>query len=94
MIIAWFKGLGVTARLGVVLTILALVVIAVSTINHFTDSAFQSAEDTGAANVRAVVAEEGMSNAQIANEAANEVRSDPVVRHTDCLRDSRTPENC
>jgi hypothetical protein len=92
--IDWFKGLNMVAKLSVVLTALALVGIAVATVNHFVDVAFQSAEETGAANVRAIVAEEGMSNVKNANEAAAEVRSDPVVRHTDCVRDSRTPENC
>jgi len=92
--IAWFKGLDVVAKFGVVLTTLALAAIAVTTINHFVDNAFQSAEETGAANVRVIVAEEGMSNVKNANEAAAEVKRDPVLRHTDCVRDSRTPENC
>jgi hypothetical protein len=92
--IDWFKGLNMVAKLGVVLMALALVGIAVATVNHFVDVAFQSAEETGAANVRAIVAEEGMSNVKNANEAAAEVRSDPVVRNADCVRDSRTPENC
>lgn len=92
--IDWFKGLNMVAKLSVVLTALALVAIAVATVNHFVDVAFQSAEETGAANVRAIVAEEGMSNVKNANEAAAEVRSDPVVRNADCVRDSRTPENC
>jgi riboflavin synthase len=92
--IDWFKGLNMVAKLSVVLTALALVAIAVATINHFIDVAFQSAEETGAANVRVIVAEEGMSNVKNANEAAAEVKRDPVLRHTDCVRDSRTPENC
>jgi hypothetical protein len=92
--IDWFKGLNMVAKLSVVLTALALVAIAVATVNHFVDVAFQSAKEAGAANVRAIVAEEGMSNVKNANEAAAEVRSDPVVRNADCVRDSRTPENC
>ncbi len=91
---AWFKGLGVAAKLGVVAMLLGVVAIAVLTVNHFTDRAFESAEETGAANVRVIVAEKGMSNVENANEAAAEVKRDPVVRNADCLRDSRTPENC
>ncbi len=91
---AWFKGLDLAAKLGIGLIILAVVAVAVLTINHFTNRAFDAAEETGAANVRVIVAEEGMSNVENANEAAAEVKRDPFVRNADCLRDSRTPENC
>lgn len=90
----WFKGLDLIAKLGVGLMILAVIAVAIVTINHFTDRAFEAAEETGAANVRVIVAEKGMSNVENANEAAAEVKHDPVVRNADCLRDSRTPENC
>lgn len=90
----WFKQLDIAAKLGIGLMILAVVAVAIVTINHFTTSAFDAAEETGAANVRVIVAEEGMSNVENANEAAAEVKRDPVVRNADCLRDSRTPENC
>lgn len=90
----WFKGLDLAAKLGIGLMILAVVAVAIVAINHFTDSAFDAAEESGAANVRVEVAEKGLSNVENANEAAAEVRRDPVLRNADCLRDSRTPENC
>lgn len=91
---AWFKGLDWMAKAGVGLMVLAVVAVAIVTVNHFTDSAFEAAEETGAANVRVIVAEKGMSNVENANKAAAEVKRDAVVRNADCVRDSRTPENC
>lgn len=90
----WFKGLDLSAKLGVGLMIVAAIAVAILTINHFTDRAFDASEDKGAANVRVIVAEKGMSNVENANKAAAEVSRDPVVRNADCVRDSRTPENC
>lgn len=90
----WFKGLDLVNKLSVGLILFGLFMVAIVTVNHFTDRAFESAKETGAANVRVIVAEEGMSNVEDANEAAAEVKRDPVVRNADCLRDSRTPESC
>ena len=91
---AMFKQLDLPVKLGLALLVGIIIAALVVAINHFTDRAFDASEDKGAANVRVIVAEKGMSNVENANKAAAEVSRDPVVRNADCVRDSRTPENC
>lgn len=89
-----FKQLDLFGKLGIGLLVFVVIAALVMAANHFTDRAFEGAENTGATQVRAEVAEKGMVNVETANKAAAAVAADPVVRNADCLRDSRTPENC
>lgn len=90
----WIKGLDLAGKLGIGFIILVFIAALFVAVKTFVSGAFDASEEKGAATVRAEVAEKGMSNVETANEAAAKVRSDPVVRNADCLRDSRTPENC
>lgn len=91
---AAFKSLDIAVKAGIIFLLVLFVAGMVIAANHFIDGAFVASEQKGAATVRVEVAEKGMMNVQNANAAAAEVAADPVVRNADCLRDSRTPENC
>ncbi len=91
---AWTKGLDLAGKLGVGLVAFVLIAALFVAVKTFVSGAFEASEEKGAATVRAEVAEKGMSNVENANKAAAQVHSDPVIRNADCLRDSRTPENC
>ena len=60
----------------------------------FVDRAFDTAEQAGASKGAAAAAEKGLTHVENANRAAEAVAHDPAVRDADCLRHSRTPENC
>jgi hypothetical protein len=90
----WFKGLDLLGKAGVGLVLAGLVFIAVMTAREFVDAAFEAAEEKGGATVRADSAEKGLADVVEANEAAETVKRDAVVRDALCVRTSRTPENC
>ena len=58
------------------------------------DNAVGQAREVGASEVREQAATETLNRTLEANNAAEAVRRDPVVRRAGCLRHSRTPENC
>jgi hypothetical protein len=93
-IIAWFKALDWFGKGGIIVAVAMCALVAVKTAEHFVDAAFTAAADKGGATVRADVAEKGMEDVAKANDAAESVKRDPVVRDDVCVRTSRTPENC
>lgn len=93
-LIGWFKGLDLIGKLGIGLVVLMLFGIAVMTIRHFIDTAFEAAEDKGAAQVRERAKDATITNMEKANEATDAFRSDPAVRDAGCLQDARNPADC
>lgn len=71
-----------------------LLAVALLAANHFIDRAFDGAEESGASRVEAKAATSALEAVEKGNAAAETVARDPAVRRADCLRDSRTPENC
>lgn len=92
--LALFKALPLAQKIGIGMLVLVFIVTAIAIGNHFIDRAFDSAEGHGATKSAAQAAEKGLSNVESANRAAERVSRNPVVRDADCLRHSRTPENC
>ncbi len=54
----------------------------------------RAARDAGAATQSATTATKGLSDVEAANRAADAVARDDRVRDADCVRHSRTPDNC
>jgi len=57
-------------------------------------STVTTATEKGRADQRADDLQEAIRQTERANNAAETIRRDPDARRADCLRDSRTPENC
>jgi hypothetical protein len=90
----WFKGLEMTAKLGIGFLVSVLAISIFMGVRGALISGLDRAEQKGGTAVRADTAEKGMKHVENANRAAANVRADPVVRNAECVRDSRTPENC
>lgn len=77
---------------------LVLVVIACGTLMLMVDRCARRVMDTafesGKQTERADGAHDTIRQTERANNAAETIRRDPDARRADCLRDSRTPENC
>lgn len=61
---------------------------------HAIDRGQESAAEAGRQQRRADELQETIRQTERANNAAETIRRDPDARRADCLRDSRTPENC
>lgn len=72
------------------IAILGFYVWAVSQNRRAVEEGFQA----GQQQERAEAQSETLNSVRKANDAAEAVRNDPVVRRDGCLRHSRTPENC
>lgn len=78
------------AGIGIVLLI-AFVILRLTAAEKADDRANQQA---GATAQREADLQATVENVRKADEAAETVRRDPVARNAECLRNSRTPENC
>lgn len=87
---AWLKGSRVAQA--------ALVVAATGLLALMVDRCARRVMDTaveaGKQTARADGLQETVRQTERANNAAEKIRRDPDARRADCLRDSRTPENC
>lgn len=92
-LIRWLSGLETQVKVILLLAVVGLIVIAMGTAWHLVNTAFEAAEDKGAVAERAEAQGKVIDNAIKAKAAADTVRRDGVPL-ADCLRDSRTPENC
>lgn len=81
-----------------VLIVFALMLLAYFSLTHFTSKLTDQAASAGAASAKAEIANEattkGLSDVQAAQSAAVAVDRDHSRAIAECLRDSRTPENC
>ena len=91
---SFIAALTVPQRVLAGVALACIVAIAIMIGLGFIDRAFDTAEQVGASKGSAAAAERGLSNVEAANRAADAVAHDPVERNADCLRHSRTPENC
>lgn len=92
--IGWFTALALPQKLaagGVLVIVFGLV--AYVAIN-WADISLDRAEEKGAAVERADTLEAVLEKGVKANDAVNDLRSRPDLRHEQCLRYSDTPENC
>lgn len=90
----WLSGLKMAHKFALGFLVFMFLVSLFMIGRHFVNTAFDTAEEKGASGARADSAEKGMKNVETANKAAGDVAVDPVRRNAECLRDSRTPENC
>ena len=90
----WLTGLDLTGKVGVGVLALIIAVIAVVTINHAIDAAFDGAEQKGAVTERAATQGKVLDHVAKAAEATDRYRNDAAARDADCLRDARNPEDC
>lgn len=89
-----FKALTTGKKLlaiGGIVLVIALLIFAIS---RFIDNAFDAAEQAGAAKVRAETLETTITRTEEANNAEDTIRNDPAAARDNCVRHSRTPENC
>lgn len=91
--LARFSGLETRMKVIAILAAVGLLIIGLGTAYHFVDAAFETAEDKGAATERAQAQGKVIENVEKAKAAADTVHRDGIPL-ADCLRDSRTPENC
>lgn len=77
-----------------VAAVLGLTFLTVRCVDQSMDRAVTSATNTGRAEQRADDLTESANRVEKANAAAETVRRDPAARNAECLRHSRTPENC
>ena len=92
--IAWFKGLDLIGKAGVVLLALMIAGIAAMTINHAIDAAFEGAEQKGAVTERATTQGKVLENVEKANAAEDRYRNEPGAADADCLLDATNPAEC
>lgn len=91
--LAWLSGLNVSGKVIMALVAGGLLAIGIATGFHLVNSALATAEQKGAVAERAETQGKVIENVRKAQDAAEAVRRDGVPL-ADCLRDSRTPENC
>lgn len=92
--VGWFKALGVSQRLTILLAVgLALVSIILLVLSLF-DASLDQAKDAGVLQERAATSSESQHKTEKANAAVNDLRNRPAVRDEQCLRYSDTPQNC
>lgn len=81
-----------------VLIVFVIALLLYFTLTHFTRLVADEARQGGAASATAQItteaASKGLSDVQAAHAAAEAVSRDPARAIADCLRDSRTPQNC
>lgn len=92
--IAWFKGLDVAGKAGMIFLAIALVAIVIGTAGQLIDAAFETAEQNGAITERAAGQAKTLDHLEKANAASTRFRDDPALRDADCLRDATNPEDC
>lgn len=92
--IAWFKGLDLAGKAGMIFLAIALAVTVVMTAIHFVDAAFEASEEKGAVTERAAGQAKTIENLEKAHAAKKRYRSDPAVRDDDCLLDATNPTDC
>lgn len=78
------------AGLGLLLALFLLVRCA----DRAQDKAVTSAHDAGRSAQQADDLHETLNRTEKANDAAKTIGSDDIARHNQCVRYSRTPENC
>lgn len=95
---ASFKAVSIGWKLaGVGLLVLAIVLAfdsCTATNNHKTDTVATTAEEKGAATVRAEAAEEGIRDVVKSQEVRGAVDRDAAARYDVCMLTSRTPQYC
>ncbi len=84
------KGHKILVLVGIAMAF-ALAIIAA---RHFINTAFDAAEDAGAAKVTNEALQTTIERTEKANDAENTLRNDPDAAHAGCMQHSRTPENC
>lgn len=91
---AWFTGLDLRGKALALLIAVILAGVAAMTALHLVDALFDAHEEKGALTERAATQGKVIENAGKSKAAADAVRRDGGPARDDCLRDSRTPENC
>lgn len=89
-----FAALSKGKKIATVLGIAIAVMLAIIAIIHFIDNAFTAAEDAGAAKVTNENLQTTITRTKEANNAEENIRNDADAAYANCLRHSRTPENC
>jgi len=74
--------------------IVALTALVIRCTDRAQDNAVTSATSAGRAEQRADDLTETAVRTERANNAVETIRRDPAARNAECLRHSRTPENC
>lgn len=92
--IAWFKGLDLASKAGILFLLLAFVAICIGTAAQLIDALADTAEQKGAVTERAAAQGATLENVEKANAAKTRYRSDPAVRDADCLLDATNPQDC
>ena len=95
-ILKWLAGpsIGGWARWIVILAIGAALTTAAMLARHAITTAFDRAEQKGAAAEQVKGLETVLEKVESANEASDDLRRDPAVRDAECLRNARNPESC
>lgn len=92
------RGAAKNIELVGVLIVFAIALLVYFSLTHFTGELTDQAHSAGAASAKAEItthaATKGLSDVQAAQSAADAVDRNPSRAIADCLRDSRTPENC
>lgn len=90
----WFATLATPNKAVMILVAVGLLVIAGVTALHVVDTLTETAGQKGAVTERAQTQADIIRNVEKANAAKQHYRSDPTVRHDDCLLDATNPEDC
>lgn len=91
----WFTGLETQMKVIAILAAIGLVIIGLGAAFHLVDTAFEQAEDKGAAVERAEATGKVIENVKAANEARDAI-NDPrsCAMYVECLRSARATANC
>lgn len=92
--IDWFRGLDLIGKAGVILLALMIAGIAIGTIKHAIDAAFEGAEQKGAVVERATTQGKVLDHVTKANVAEDRYRNEPGAADADCLLDATNPAEC
>lgn len=90
----WLAALEISAKLALFLFLFGVLLIAAFTTVHLIQSMKDLAKESGAATVRGEVATKGLQNVEKANRAEVIIDHDSDAAFAQCVRYSRTPENC
>ncbi len=88
------KAASAGQKIAIGLGILLLVFVAIKSVQYFIDQNNQAQREVGTLETVNTINKGALENAQNANEAAHNVRNNDDARLAECLRSSRTPENC
>lgn len=80
--------------LGVIIVAIGLTLLLVRCTDRAQDKAVTVSHEAGRERQRADDLSETINRTLEANNAAETILRDPVARNAECLRHSRTPENC